>query len=113
MRMWPKPVQRPHPPIYIGGHSPAALARVAAHGDGWFPLQVTPADIARARETLARQGRDAVTVTVPAHQGEPALLEEYAEAGADRATFHLPTMPTSATLRKLDEFAAVIARYRG
>ncbi|MGP4020647.1 LLM class F420-dependent oxidoreductase [Saccharopolyspora sp. 5N708] len=112
MSMWPKPVQQPHPPIYIGGHSPAALARVAAHGDGWFPLQVTPADIARARESLAEQGRAAIAITIPAGRGEPSILDEYTEAGADRATFHLPTMPESATLRKLDEFAALISRYR-
>ena len=36
----PKPVQRPHPPIYIGGDGQAALARVAAHGDGWMPHSV-------------------------------------------------------------------------
>jgi alkanesulfonate monooxygenase SsuD/methylene tetrahydromethanopterin reductase-like flavin-dependent oxidoreductase (luciferase family) len=37
---WPKPVQRPHPPVYIGGDGEAALARVAAHGDGWMPHSV-------------------------------------------------------------------------
>jgi probable F420-dependent oxidoreductase len=38
----PKPVQRPHPPILIAGHSPAALRRVACLGDGWHPFALTP-----------------------------------------------------------------------
>jgi probable F420-dependent oxidoreductase len=38
----PKPVQRPHPPILIAGHSPAALRRVARIGDGWHPFALTP-----------------------------------------------------------------------
>jgi probable F420-dependent oxidoreductase len=38
----PKPVQRPHPPILIAGHSPAALRRVARLGDGWHPFALTP-----------------------------------------------------------------------
>ena len=35
--LWPKPVQQPHPPIYLGGESPAALRRFAAYGDAWLP----------------------------------------------------------------------------
>ncbi|GAA1550299.1 LLM class F420-dependent oxidoreductase [Actinomadura kijaniata] len=113
MRMWPKPVQRPHPPIYIGGHSPAALARVAAHGDGWFPIEVTPDDVRRVRGALAERGRTGVVITVPADPAGEGTLDAYAEAGADRATFHLETMPEAATLRKLDELAALAARYSG
>jgi len=49
----PKPVQRPHPPILVGGESPAALRRVATHGDGWFGFDLTPETCARHLETLA------------------------------------------------------------
>lgn len=41
----PKPVQKPHPPIFIGGNSPAAMRRAAAHGDGWIPWLVTAEDL--------------------------------------------------------------------
>src|SRR5512143_2164356 len=37
---WPKPVQKPHPPIYLGGHGPKALARVVRYCDGWLPIGV-------------------------------------------------------------------------
>ncbi|GAA1997547.1 LLM class F420-dependent oxidoreductase [Nocardiopsis rhodophaea] len=112
IHMWPKPVQRPHPPVYIGGQSSAALARLATQGDGWFPVHATPDEIAQVRESLAAQGRTGVTLNAPADQGDLATLGKFAEAGADRATFHLDTLPESATLRKLDELAAVTERFR-
>jgi probable F420-dependent oxidoreductase len=43
VRCLPRPVQRPHPPIWVGGHSPAALRRTARHGDGWHPVGANPA----------------------------------------------------------------------
>jgi len=42
----PKPIQKPHPPIYIGGESEAALQRVVRHGQGWFGVQHTPDSVA-------------------------------------------------------------------
>jgi hypothetical protein len=44
-RMYPKPVQRPHPPIHVGGESDAALRRVARHAQGWFSFNRPPADL--------------------------------------------------------------------
>ncbi len=62
-RLGPRPVQRPHPPIYIGGHSPAALRRTARFGDVWHPFKVSPEQVASLRpeleRLLAEQGRDA------------------------------------------------------
>ncbi len=59
----PKPVQRPWPPILVGGESPAALRRAAKLGDGWIGITQTPesavAPIRRLRELLAENGRDA------------------------------------------------------
>ncbi|WP_030372642.1 LLM class F420-dependent oxidoreductase [Streptomyces rimosus] len=108
--MWPKPVQRPHPPVYIGGHSPAARARFLARGDGWMPLDVTPDDIREVRAELARRGRGKANITVPGN--DPETLPAFAEAGADRALLALDTMPESDTLRRLDELAEVAERYR-
>lgn len=59
----PKPIQRPWPPILVGGESRAALRRAAKHGDGWIgmshDLESGAAQIATLRELLAAEGRDA------------------------------------------------------
>jgi probable F420-dependent oxidoreductase len=58
----PKPIQRPHPPIHIGGISTAALRRVAEHGDGWYAMGMTLETIAplltQLRELMRAAGRD-------------------------------------------------------
>ena len=53
LRCLPQPVQKPHPPIWIGGHSAAALRRVARHGDGWHPVGGTAAVPLRPAEFRA------------------------------------------------------------
>ena len=85
----PKPIQRPHPPVLIGGESPAALRRAAAH-DGWIGLNHTPdsvsVPIAALAEHRARMGRDngAFTVTVGGSVEDDEDVERFASAGVDR-----------------------------
>jgi len=108
---WPKPVQRPHPPIYIGGDGPAALARVAAHGAGWMPHSVrNPARVGPQLNRLAQAG-DVPVIVAGASPGSE-LIAAYAEAGADRVALSLPTQPEAETLRTLDAFAALVSDYR-
>jgi probable F420-dependent oxidoreductase len=74
IRCLPHPVQKPHPPIWIGGHSKAALRRVARLGDGWHPVGANPATPLRPPEMRARldelhrlteaEGRDPSTLTI-------------------------------------------------
>lgn len=104
----PKPVQRPHPPIYLGGESPAALRRLVEYGDAWLPrARTSPEEIVRVRGWLADQGREKVPFTVFSAPPDPAVLAGYAEAGVDEVTLALPTLDEDATLRRLDELAAV------
>lgn len=106
--LWPKPVQQPHPPIYLGGESPAALRRLATYGDAWLPRAHTPpAEIGRVRKWLADQGRDHVPFTVFAADADERQLDGYTEAGVDEITLTLDTLPEAETLRALDELAAV------
>jgi probable F420-dependent oxidoreductase len=109
---WPKPVQRPHPPIYIGGDGPAALARVAAHGDGWMPHSMR--NPARVRPQLGRLAEVAgdVPVIVAGASPIPELIAAYAEAGAGHLALALPTRPEAETLPTLDAFAALVSDYR-
>jgi probable F420-dependent oxidoreductase len=107
---WPKPVQRPHPPIYIGGESRAALERLRTLGDGWLPQAATPPEqLRRTRQWLADHGRTNVPVMIYGVGRDRAALAGYAEAEVDEVTFLLPTQPEPETLRDLDELAAVMS----
>jgi len=91
-RMYPKPVQAPHPPIHVGGVSDAALRRAARLGQGWFSWNQLPeemaAPLARLRVLLDEQGRsvDRLQITASPYFNvtTPELVERYAEAGVDR-----------------------------
>ncbi|MFI5612233.1 LLM class F420-dependent oxidoreductase [Amycolatopsis sp. NPDC051903] len=110
---WPKPVQTPHPPIYVGGESPAALKRLAAYGDAWLPRQQTPSEeIRRVREWLAEQGRTDVPFTVFGGAADADAVKRFAEAGVERYTFMLPTLPEAETLSALDDLARLAADHR-
>ena len=109
----PKPVQRPHPPVYVGGESRAALRRLAALGDGWLPRGGTaPEEIARVRTWLAEQGREGVPVTVFGADTDAGRLDGFARAGVDEVALSLETLPEDETLRVLDELAAVADAHR-
>ena len=110
---WPKPVQRPHLPIYIGGESPAALDRLAKYGDAWLPRAHTPAaELNRVRQWLADQGRTDVPFTIFGAGTDQARLDGFAEGGVERVTFLLRTLPESETLTALDELAEVANKLR-
>lgn len=93
VRCLPAPVQKPHPPIWIGGHSRAALRRVARHGDGWHPVGANPASmlgpgeltqlIAELRRLVEAAGRDPDTVTI----AYKAPLYDVELAGGGRRPF--------------------------
>ncbi|TNC29023.1 LLM class F420-dependent oxidoreductase [Amycolatopsis alkalitolerans] len=106
---WPKPVQTPHPPIYVGGESRAALDRLLKHGDAWLPRGGTSVEeIKRVRAWLADNGRPDVPFTMFAGRADKDQIQAYAEAGIDRYTFLLPDLPESEALAELDRFAALI-----
>lgn len=114
LAMYPKPIQRPHPRIYIGGMSRAALERVCSLGDGWLPLGGVPAHkIMRARRWLADNGRPDVPITICGGPRDKETVAAYAEAGVDEVALHLPTLPESAALHELDELAAVAGAFVG
>lgn len=108
---WPKPVREPHPPIWIGGSSPAALRRLAEHGDGWLPIGTPPEEVARVRRELAERGRPDVPVSILG-EADAGRIVSFAEAGAERYVFLLETMPEADTLAALDELAKVAAAHR-
>ena len=116
-RMYPKPVQSPHPPIHVGGESDAALRRVARVGQGWYtfnrPAEDLAAPLARLDELLAAAGRSRADIELSA-----CPYFEPCHAGADR---RLPSKPASTgsspsatrfdrdmLLKTLDDLAATL-----
>lgn len=108
---WPKPVQKPHPPIYVGGGE-GAFPRIAEFGDAWLANSLPPDRLQSMIERVrATSGRD-VPVTVYAVPDTPEVIEAYTRLDVDRVLFYLPTEPEAATLERLDRFAEVAARFR-
>ena len=104
---WPKPVQRPHPPLYFGG-GPAAFPRIARFGAGWYAVSPSSADLAAALSQL-REVTGTDTPVTAAHVGPvtEAALRGYEDTGAERVVFDLETLGESQTLAQLDEYVTV------
>jgi probable F420-dependent oxidoreductase len=115
IQAWPKPVQRPHPRIHVGGAAPSALKRVIRYGDGWIPLTGRGEgdlidDVRELRRLAEAAGRDpdALEVTICGASREPATLDGYLEAGVDRVLFVLPSKARDEMLSRLDRLAPVL-----
>ena len=106
--LWPKPVQRPHPPIYVGGGS-RAFDRIAEFGDAWLANGLPPEELEPMLGELRETAGKDVPVTVFNASSDSRDLEAYAGLGVERVLLSLPTLPESETLDHLDEFAEVLA----
>ncbi|BAC75195.1 LLM class F420-dependent oxidoreductase [Streptomyces avermitilis] len=109
---WPKPVQRPHPPIWVGGGSERTFARVAEYGAAWMPSGVPPKELGAQIERMRKTAGDRPAVVVYAAQHDRESLDTYAELGVERVLLYLPTQPEDETLRTLDELAEAVSAYR-
>ncbi len=111
---FPRSVQRPHPPVLLGGMARNVFRRVVQWGDGWMPNRVTPDDISTGRQTLnelaAEAGRDPESISVSVF-GQPAnrsLVGELFDAGADRVMIRVETADEEATRAQLDQIAEAV-----
>ncbi|WP_127355606.1 LLM class F420-dependent oxidoreductase [Actinacidiphila soli] len=109
---WPKPVQKPHPPIYVGGASDRTFARVAEYGSAWLVTGVHPKELGPQIERMRQKAGADAAVVVYAAPPEREAVEAYVQLGVERVLFYLPTEPESETLRILDELAEIAAAYR-
>ncbi|MFN0314056.1 MAG: LLM class F420-dependent oxidoreductase [Burkholderiales bacterium] len=115
-RSWqyPKPKQRPYPPVYLGGETDHTLARVAEFCDGWFPRARGGWDpktaVARLRKAAETAGRDPATLSIIvfAAPADKAQLEVYEEAGIDNVLIEVPDCGRDEVLRLLDKHASLI-----
>jgi len=90
-RIWsdPKPLQKPHPPILVGGNGPTVLDRVLEYGDAWMPTHGS--GVAERIGELRERADRPIEVIVMLPDADPARLEKYQRAGADRVLFWLPS----------------------
>jgi alkanesulfonate monooxygenase SsuD/methylene tetrahydromethanopterin reductase-like flavin-dependent oxidoreductase (luciferase family) len=115
---WPKPVQKPHPPIYLGGHGPKALRRVVRYCDGWLPIPIRAGalldEIKELRELAAAAGRDPQSIAISLYgvPSAPDTLATYAAAGVQRSIFSLPSAERETILPLLDRYAGVAQTMR-
>jgi probable F420-dependent oxidoreductase len=111
---WPKPTQKPHPPILVGGNGRKVLDRVLAYGDEWIPNRVGDEEKLLARvqklQRRAREeaGRDGVPVGLSFAEPSAEALERYAAAGITRPVFWLPPAPEDLAEKLLDKWAALL-----
>jgi probable F420-dependent oxidoreductase len=110
--LWPKPVQRPHPPILIGGGGPLAMKHAIEYGDGWMPVAGQVAERLTTMRAAAREaGRDPDELEITVTSPRPSLdgLRHYRDAGVDRVILWVPPPSTpDEALPLLDEWAAWI-----
>jgi len=114
---WPKPVHKPHPPIYFGGGPTRhTFDRVVDLGDGWLPLaragEAVFEGIAALRARAEQRGRDpaSVRVSVFGAAADAKLLERFEQAGVERVTLGLPSAGRDRVLPLLDEWSGLVTR---
>ena len=107
----PKPAQKPHPPVLLGGNAKNVLKRVAKWGDGWLPIRLSPEDIVKAQQELLElcdaEDRDPSTIQITMHSLPPdkELISRFEEIGVDRVLVGV----ASATQEEIFEELEVIA----
>jgi probable F420-dependent oxidoreductase len=109
--MEPKPVQRPHPPVLVGGLGPTVIDRVLAFGDAWFP-NWTPDITDRAAELRSRAERpiDFMAMGPPA---DPKVLENLAKVDTRLVSWWLPSGGYSVIEPEMEKVERAIAEFHG
>jgi probable F420-dependent oxidoreductase len=110
---WPKPVQKPHPPVLVGGTGKKALDRVLRFGDVWMPNRIAePGDLkARIAELRERAGRHVPVIYFGADATDE-FVEALEHAGVDRTLLQLPDAAADEVLPLVERYAELAARHR-
>ena len=113
---WPKPAQKPNPPVLLGGESGHTLQRVVDFCDGWFPRGRAPEIILPGIKDLKmraeKAGRDFKSLSISIFSAKPdqATLDTYAGAGVTRAIMRLPSEGRDKILPLLDQYAKFVKK---
>lgn len=114
--MWsyPKPVQKPHPPVILGGETKFTMRRIVKYCDGWLPRARHNYDVlagvSQLSQIAAEEGRDMSTIQVNVFgaSSDADLLKSYRDAGITRAILPLPSETADKILPRLDRYAALL-----
>jgi probable F420-dependent oxidoreductase len=119
MMTWPKPVQKPHPPILVGGAFPYAARRAVRYGDGWIPTVGAPGQadtviglLPKFHDMLTEAGRDPSTcpVSLSSAPADVDMLKRARDAGIVRVNVALQAATEAEALPILDKWAALITQ---
>ena len=117
VKSYPKPAQKPHPPVILGGMARRVLRRVANHADGWMPNRVTPAEVEDSRARLdamaAEGGRDPASITISVYGQEPRreVVQPFLDAGANRVVVRPDFYDSEESMnRELERMANAVLR---
>ena len=111
---FPRSVQKPHPPVFLGGMAKNVFKRIIDYGDGWMPNRVVPEDVQKGRATLDElaeaAGRDpkSIIISVFGQQPDADLLKGFEEAGANRVMIRVETANEEDTLKNLHSIAETV-----
>ena len=111
--MWcyPKPVQKPHPPVVLGGSGPKVLERVIRYADGWMPNRGDVVERIPELQRMAKAaGREPIPVTYYP-KASASEVERLAQAGVDRLIWYVPADGRDAALKKLEDLGTMIRPY--
>ncbi|MGF6884168.1 putative F420-dependent oxidoreductase [Nocardia sp. GAS34] len=111
---WPKPVQRPHPPLWLGGWGPSTHERILDHADGWLAPTGIPIDelgrgIEQLTELAHRHGRPPVPVIATVFEPGPGDLDRLADLGVHRTLIGFDPLRRENALRMLDQAAQQVS----
>jgi len=115
-RMDPKPLQRPHVPIIVGGHSDRALRRAVEKGTGWYGFALNPAHTKPLLDRLDRQlakagrARRGFEIVVTPTNATPEIVDEFAALGVDRLVVQLGSQRPEAIDKRLAEIERLVQR---
>jgi probable F420-dependent oxidoreductase len=116
MMTWPKPVQKPHPPVILGGAFPQAARRAIRYGNGWVPIAGRGAKLEdylpAYKQMLSEAGRSLaeVPITMFGVPQDEDTLKRYRDLGVARVVAGLPPEPADKTLPVLDRWAELIRK---
>jgi probable F420-dependent oxidoreductase len=116
MMTWPKPVQKPHPPVIVGGAFPYSARRAIRYGDGWIPQASRGAYseiadmIPEFRKMATEAGRDpkSIDITVWFPKQDADLMKRYQDLGVSRVVFNLESEKADTILPVIDSWAALM-----